>query len=98
MTRKQGAGSVYRNGLTPFLGVYRNGLTPFLGGVIAALAAVSAAPAAQEEPTARFSSGVQAVEVYATVTDAAGEPVTGLKAGDFQIDDDRKPQAITTFA
>jgi Ca-activated chloride channel homolog len=53
-------------------------------------------PGAQEE--ARFSSGVQAVEVYATVTDGAGEPVTGLRAGDFELQDDRRPQAITTFA
>ena len=57
----------------------------------------AAAPSAQEEPQARFSSGVQAVEVYATVTDAAGEPVTGLRAVDFQLDDDGRPQAITTF-
>ena len=63
-----------------------------------ALAAVSAALAAQEEPAARFSSGVQAVEVYASVTDAAGEPVTGLKADDFQLQDDRRSQTITTFA
>jgi Ca-activated chloride channel homolog len=53
---------------------------------------------AQEESQARFSSGVQAVEVYATVTDSAGEPVTGLQAGDFQVDDDGRPQTVTTFA
>ena len=64
----------------------------------AACAALSAVPSAQEAPLARFSSGVQAVEVYATVTDAAGEPVTGLTADDFRLDDDRRPQAITTFA
>ena len=57
-----------------------------------------AALAAQDESRARFSSGVQAVEVYATVTDASGEPVTGLRSGDFQLDDDGHPQAITTFA
>lgn len=53
---------------------------------------------AQDESQARFSSGVQAVEVYATVTDASGEPVTGLRAEDFHLDDDGRPQAITTFA
>ena len=58
----------------------------------------AALPRAQEEAAARFSSGVQAVEVYATVTDGAGEPVTGLHADDFEIDDDRRPQIITTFA
>jgi len=69
------------------------------GLAVATCGAMSvAALAAQEEAVARFSSGVQAVEVYATVTDASGEPVTGLKAGDFEITDDRKPQAVTTFA
>jgi Ca-activated chloride channel family protein len=77
--------------------VYRNALAAFLG-VVAMSAAMSAALVAQGEAIARFSSGVQAVEVYATVTDAAGEPVTGLKADDFQIVDDRNPQSITTFA
>jgi len=51
-----------------------------------------------QEAVPRFSSAVQAVEVYATVTDSAGEPVTGLGAGDFQLDDDRQPQIISTFA
>ena len=55
-------------------------------------------PRAQEEQVPRFSSGVQAVEVYATVTDSAGEPVTGLHAGDFVLEDDQYQQTITTFA
>jgi Ca-activated chloride channel family protein len=53
---------------------------------------------AQDESQPRFSSGVQAVEVYATVTDAAGEPVAGLRADDFRLADDGRPQTITTFA
>src|SRR5689334_547047 len=70
----------------------------WLGLALLAAVVPAAVPSAQEEAQARFSSGVQAVEVYATVTDAAGEPVTGLKAGDFQLDDDGRPQTITTFA
>jgi Ca-activated chloride channel family protein len=58
----------------------------------------AALPRAQDEAVPRFSSSVQAVEVYATVTDGAGEPVTGLRAADFELDDDRRPQTITTFA
>jgi len=58
----------------------------------------AALPRAQEEAVARFSSRVQAVEVYATVTDGAGEPVTGLHADDFELDDARRPQVITAFA
>jgi Ca-activated chloride channel family protein len=70
----------------------------WLGLALLTAAVPAATPRAQEEAQARFSSGVQAVEVYATVTDGAGEPVTGLKADDFQLDDDGRPQRITTFA
>jgi Ca-activated chloride channel family protein len=41
---------------------------------------------------------VQLVEVYATVTDAKGEPVTGLRQSDFQVKENGAPQAISTFA
>jgi Ca-activated chloride channel family protein len=41
---------------------------------------------------------VQLVEVYASVTDAAGEPVTGLEQGDFVVFENGQPQAVTTFA
>src|SRR5262245_43508979 len=46
----------------------------------------------------QFASGVSLVEVYATVTDARGEPVTGLTAADFRVSEDGTPQAITAFA
>ena len=38
------------------------------------------------------------VEVYATVTDRSGEPVTGLAAADFRIVEDGTSQQITAFA
>jgi Ca-activated chloride channel family protein len=41
---------------------------------------------------------VQLVEVYASVTDRAGEPVTGLSEADFTVMEDGQPQEITTFA
>lgn len=47
---------------------------------------------------AQFSSRVQLVEVYASVTDASGEPVTGLQQRDFVVAEDGEPQTITTFA
>lgn len=50
------------------------------------------------EPVAQFSSRVQLVEVYATVTDAAGEPVTGLRRSDFELFENNAPQEITAFA
>jgi len=46
----------------------------------------------------QFTSGVSAVEVYATVSDARGEPVAGLKASDFRVEEDGTPQSINTFA
>jgi Ca-activated chloride channel homolog len=46
----------------------------------------------------QFTSGVSAVEVYATVTDARGEPVAGLTRADFTVAEDGTAQAITTFA
>jgi Ca-activated chloride channel family protein len=61
------------------------------------LLAVGAAVAAQA-PTPRFSAGVQLVEVYATVTDARGELVTGLTQADFSVSEDGQPQEITAFA
>ena len=68
-------------------------LGPAFVGWIVSLAVVSA-----QEPVAQFSSSVQLVEVYASVTDARGEPVTGLRQGDFTVLENSMPQAITTFA
>jgi Ca-activated chloride channel family protein len=47
---------------------------------------------------AQFSSSVDLVEVYATVTNPQGEPVKGLTAADFRLSEDGAPQIITTFA
>jgi Ca-activated chloride channel family protein len=47
---------------------------------------------------AQFSSLVQLVEVYSSVTDSEGEPVTGLKQSDFEVFEDDRPQDVTTFA
>ena len=46
----------------------------------------------------QFASGVDLVEVYATVTDARGEPITGLTATSFKLLEDGEPQTIATFA
>lgn len=46
----------------------------------------------------QFTSGVNLVEVYATVTDAKGEPVTGLTRDRFEVLEDGVPQTIDTFA
>lgn len=46
----------------------------------------------------QFSSSVNVVEVYATVTDKAGEPVTGLTADSFTVRENGEAQKITTYA
>jgi Ca-activated chloride channel family protein len=45
----------------------------------------------------QFTSGVNVVEVYASVTDKAGEPVKGLTQGEFEVREDGELQDISTF-
>ena len=47
---------------------------------------------------AQFTSGVNLVEVYATVTDPHGDPVAGLTAADFEVTEDGANQHISAFA
>jgi len=61
---------------------------------IAALLAGSIVLAAASQ----FTSGVNAVEVYAAVVDRAGQPIAGLTRGDFTVLEDGRPQTIGTFA
>ena len=75
----------------------------FYAPVVLALAATAGLTAQQQDPEqeglpARFSSQVQLVEVYATVTDARGEPVTGLKREDFEVYETNQIQDVSTFA
>lgn len=46
---------------------------------------------------AQFSSGVNVVEVYASVTDGHGQPVQGLQRSDFELRENGEPQALTNF-
>ena len=47
---------------------------------------------------AQFTSGVNVVEVYASVTDGRGEPVKGLRRDDFELRENGEVQQISTFA
>lgn len=86
----------------------RRGALNFVVAAVALAGAMAAgqAPVAREGDrdaqndgrTPQFSSRVQLVEVYATVTDAAGQPVTGLRASDFDVHENGQRQAIMTFA
>jgi Ca-activated chloride channel family protein len=66
--------------------------------ILAFAAAVGAAGVNGQDQLPRFSSSTQLVEVYATVTDAKGQPVTGLRQSDFEVLEDGVPQEVTTFA
>lgn len=48
--------------------------------------------------TLQFSTSVDLVEVYATVTDERGRPVEGLEQDDFLVYEDGTPQTVTAFA
>ena len=64
-----------------------------------ALAAVACAVAAASLVVhAQFASRVTLVEVYATVTDPAGRPVTGLEREAFRVTDGGQPRDIDVFA
>jgi Ca-activated chloride channel homolog len=73
-----------------------------VGATILCVACVtgSAASSARgsQQPIAQFSTGVQLVEVYATVTDTHGGLVTGLKREDFEVREDQELQEISAFA
>ena len=70
--------------------------------VVAAVAIVvsAAAPAGQERPAGQgfsFKTGVDLVNVSATVIDGNGHFVGGLKREDFVVYEDGKPQEVTQF-
>lgn len=67
-------------------------------GVVGLAGVAAAGLAAQDGAPARFSSQVQLVEVYASVFDARGEPVTGLRREDFEVYEDNQLQDVSTFA
>jgi len=54
--------------------------------------------AQQQEPQSfKFRTGVELVNVNATVTDQSGRFVSGLTKEDFRVFDDEQPQAVTHF-
>jgi Ca-activated chloride channel family protein len=65
--------------------------TTFLLFAVISASLVAAAPP-------QFASAVNVVEVYATVTDARGEPVNGLEKDAFAVRENGEPQAVSTFA
>jgi Ca-activated chloride channel family protein len=62
-----------------------------------ALLAAAVVTASQQQPPVVFKASVQTVPLFATVTDASGRLIPDLAKEDFEILDNNKPQAVTSF-
>ena len=73
---------------------------PRLFGLMTTLSLAQAAQSFQPPPAGQTTirTNVNLVQVDAIVTDAKDRQVTDLKAGDFEIPQDGKPQVITHFS
>ena len=63
-----------------------------LGLIVVAVSAALSALAAQQPPT--FRSGVELIEVDATVLDRDGNPIADLQAADFAVTVEGEPRAV----
>ena len=59
---------------------------------------VLGAAAALAQESATFSTGVQVVNLFATVRDVQGRSVNNLRKDDFKLEEDGRPQTIRYFA
>ncbi len=57
----------------------------------------TAAGQTDEQPGTTFKVNVKLVNIFTTVTDGGGSPVSSLKEEDFQVFEDGKPQKIAVF-
>ena len=55
-------------------------------------------PGSQEPQGFRFKSGVELINVTATVPDDGGRFVPGLRQEDFVVYEDNEPQTVTHFS
>ena len=73
-------------------------MTRLLALAVLAVVAAAGLLAQQEDPAAQFSSRTDLVEIYATVANAEGEPVIGLRREDFSVYENDQLQEVSTFA
>jgi VWFA-related protein len=67
----------------------RNVLLPSISGILVAAALAQQAPPVNSKPQTIFRSNVRRVVVDVVVTDSRGQPVKGLKQGDFSVSEER---------
>ncbi|HOQ61366.1 MAG TPA: VWA domain-containing protein [Vicinamibacterales bacterium] len=77
------------------MGTFRRRTAP---GWLCGTLALMAFQATGARTAGQFRSSVELVEVYASVSDAAGTSVRGLQAADFEVLEDGRPQPIQAFA
>jgi VWFA-related protein len=75
----------------------KTGLALTICVAAAAAALAGQEPSQQEGQAFRFRTGVELVNVTATVTDQTGRFVSGLRKEDFRVYQDDQPQEITHF-
>lgn len=75
---------------------YRHIVAAGAAGLVA-IASLGAQQPEQRQESFRFRTGVELINVNATVTDASGRFVSGLRKEDFQLFEDGVHQAITHF-
>ncbi|MGH9221235.1 MAG: VWA domain-containing protein [Vicinamibacterales bacterium] len=71
---------------------------PLLAAVAALLALAGTTPNAQQQDGFRFKSGVELINVTATVTDRSGRFYSRLTKDDFIVYEDNKPVEVTHFS
>ena len=59
---------------------------------------VVTADSSQQKPGTSFKTAVDFVNVDVTVTDEQGRPIEDLRASDFEVLEDGKPQEVSTFS
>ena len=71
-----------------------------LGAVIVSLRGQEQAPArpSSQDDAFRFRSGVELINVTATVSDGSGRFVSGLRVEDFRVYEDDRPVEVTHFS
>src|SRR4051812_10267724 len=74
-----------------------NSITVIRGLRQAAALVIAVSAGAAVIDAGQFSSGVNLVEVYASVTDLRGNPVTGLARSDFELRENGELQTISNF-
>ena len=72
--------------------------TPFIFLTLAAVSVAVVSTATQSSDAFRFRSGVELINVTATVTDDNGRFVSGLQKDDFTVYEDGKRQEVTHFS